>query len=151
MPRVRKTVIYSLGAVIAATAVLWGCNGTDVNDPEASDSLLVVQNVDPAAITSDFTADPNTPLLDDVVTIEVKNINRSQGTSSFFGDIFISSFDIACATAGLSASGIPSSLTIPAESTATIEVLIISAGFKAMNPGLIGTSDICRINFSVPT
>lgn len=149
MPRVRKMVIFSLGAVFAAAAFLWGCNGTDINDPDFSDSLLVVQTVKPPVVQSDNLATTT----DDTVSIEVKNINRTQGTSSFFGDIFISSAEIICVeddptapmpiSPGLSGTA-PVSITIPADSTTTIDLVLVPGASKSNPTG----SATCILNFN---
>ena len=86
MPQVRKLGLYSLGAVLVVGALLWGCNGTDIDDPTTSDSLLVVQSVNPASVQADVspTTDPNTllsqPPKDDTVAVKVSNVFRGEGT-----------------------------------------------------------------------
>ncbi len=159
MPQVRKTALYSLGAVLAVGALLWGCNGTDIDDPDQSDSLLVVQSVDPASVQADVspTTDPNTMLTqppeDDTVKVKVENIFRGGGAGGTFTDVFISSFAIACTNGSLqlagSTSNIPASITIPSNSTTDIDVLLAPGPYKEANSGAllaIGT-DTCRITF----
>jgi len=159
MPQVRKPGLYSLGAVLVVGALLWGCNGTDIDDPTTSDSLLVVQSVNPASVQADVspTTDPNTllsqPPKDDTVAVKVSNVFRGEGTGGTFTDVFISSVDIACTNGSLqlagSTSGIPTSLTVPANTTGDIVVLLAPGPYKSANAGAllaIGT-DTCRVTF----
>ena len=166
MPQVRKPGLYSLGAVLVVGALLWGCNGTDIDDPTKSDSLLVVQAVNPASVQADVNGatdfgDPNTPLddtvqppKDDVVQVSVSNTFRGQGTGGTFTDIFISSLDIACTNGSLqlagSTSGIPTSLTVPANTTGNIAVLLAPGPYKLANAGalLAIATDTCRVVFN---
>ena len=46
MVRIWKSLFCSLVAV-AVLAALWGCNGTDLDDPDFSDSLLIIDSVEP--------------------------------------------------------------------------------------------------------
>ena len=165
MPQVRKAGLYSLGAVLAVGAFLWGCNGTDIDDPTKSDSLLVVQSINPASVQADVSPttvqpDPNIPASlqppkDDTVSVKVSNTFRgAEGTSGAFTDIFISSVDITCANGSLqlagSTSGIPASLSIPGGTTGDIAVLVAPGPYKQANAGAllaIGV-DTCRINFN---
>ena len=83
----------------------------------------------------------------------LRNLNRSQSESGIFGDIQINSFDIECddATLGglINASGVPSSLTILADSAADITVSLFSGAFKLANSGtLLGISSRCSITFN---
>jgi hypothetical protein len=147
-------------------ALLWGCNGSDIDDPTKSDSLLVVQSVTPASIQADVSPttvllDPNTSLTttqppkDDVVSVKVSNIFRGgEGTSGAFTDIFVSSMDITCANGSLqlagSTAGIPTSLSIPGGTTGDIVVVVAPGPYKEANMGAllaIGV-DTCRINFN---
>ena len=155
MVRVRKSLIFSLGA-FAVLAALSGCNGTDIEDPKFSDSVLVVQSVTPASVQADVspTTDPNTMLMqppaDDVVTVSVKNLNRTQTTSGIFGDILVTSFNVQCANNTLNVSNSPASLTIPAESSADIRVLLAPGPFKMASMAflLATATDLCEITFS---
>jgi len=160
MPQVRKPGLYSLGAVLIVGALLWGCNGTDIDDPTQSDSLLLVQSVSPASVQADVTptTDPNTMLAqppeDDSVLVKVSNIFRGNGTGGTFTDVFISSLDISCANGSLqlagSTAGLPTSITVPANTTGDISVLLAPGPYKAANAGAllaIGT-DVCRITFN---
>jgi len=160
MPQVRKPGLYSLGAVLTVGALLWGCNGTDIDDPTRSDSLLVVQSVNPASVQADVspTTDPNTMLAqppeDDSVMVKVSNIFRGEGTGGTFTDIFVSSVDITCANGSLqlagSTSNIPTSFTVPANTTGDIAVLLAPGPYKAGNSGALLAigQDTCRINFN---
>jgi|SoiMethySBSTD1v2_1073268.scaffolds.fasta_scaffold1957508_2 hypothetical protein len=156
MDRVRKSVICSLGA-LAVAAGLWGCNGSDIDDPDFSDSVLIVDGVEPASLQSDVTTttDPNSmvsnPPEDDIVTVKVRNLNRTQSGSGIFGDVQIDSFDLLCqnGTIGtiVSASG-AASLTVPAEASADIKVGVFTSAFKQANAGtLLGQSGQCAIVF----
>lgn len=159
MTRASKLMVASLG-VVAILSASWGCNGTDIDEPEFSDSLLVVDSVDPASIQADVspTTDPNTmlsqPPKDDEVSVKVRNLNRTQSTSGFFGDVQISSFDFNCSNPVLGAlvnsTGNPSSLTIPAESTADIKVTVFTGAFKQANSAtlLSVAADRCEITFN---
>ncbi len=158
MARVWKSLLCSLGAVVVLAA-LWGCNGTDLDDPEFSDSLLIIDSVDPPALQSDVTSnsDPNSMLVspppDDSLVVKVRNLNRGQSESGIFGDIQIDSFDIVCddPTLGglINSSGNPSSLTVPASSSASITVSLFSGAFKLANSGvLLGISSSCAITFN---
>ena len=165
MPQVRKPGLYSLGAMLVVGALLWGCNGTDIDDPTHSDSLLVVQSVNPAAVQADVSPtsfdDPNdmlppvvNPPKDDTVSVKVENVFRGEGTGGTFTDVFISSVDISCANGSLqlvgSTSGIPASLTVPANTTGDIVVLLAPGPYKQNNAGAllaIGT-DTCRVVFN---
>jgi hypothetical protein len=101
--------------------------------------------------------DPNNPLIvtpppDDTIDVEVRNLNRTNAGSGIFGDIVINSFDIACSNNTLDSANNIASLTIPAESTATITVLVASGAFKQANtgtlrPGGLDFSDVCSITF----
>ena len=156
MDRVRKSVIFSLGA-LAVAAGLWGCNGSDIDDPDFSDSVLIVDGVEPASLQSDVTTtvDPNSgasnPPEDDVVKVQVRNLNRTQSESGIFGDIQIDSFDLLCqnGTIGtiVSSSG-AASLTLPAESSGEVSVGVFTSAFKQANAGtLLGPSGQCAIVF----
>ena len=100
MDRLRQSVTLSLGALAIAAAGLWGCNGSDIDDPDFSDSVLIVDAVDPASLQSDVTTtvDPNSlasnPPEDDTVKVKVRNLNRATEATGFFGDIQIDSFDL---------------------------------------------------------
>ena len=155
MTRVRKTLICSLGA-FGVLAALWGCNGTNIDDPTKSDSVLVIDSVEPASVQADVSpsTDPITMLMvppaDDTVTVKVRNVNRTQGSSGVFGDILLNTFDVACSKGSLNSSNNPSSLTIQAESSADISVLVAAGPFKEANSGLLlafGT-DLCEITFN---
>jgi hypothetical protein len=161
MRRVRKSLIWPLGGVaaLAVMAALWGCNGTDVDDPSVSDSLLVVDAVEPASIQADVSpnTDPNgvlppSPPADDTVTVTVRNLNRTQSSSGIFGDIQISSFDLNCTDgtlAGLvNSTGNPASLTIPADSSAAVAAGLFTGAFKQANSGsLLGITSGCSLTF----
>jgi hypothetical protein len=160
MRRVRKSLIWPLGGVaaLAVMATLWGCNGTDIDDPEVSDSLLVVDSVEPASVQADVSpdTDPNTmimtPPADDVVKVTVRNLNRTQSSSGVFGDIQISSFDLECTDGTLgglvNSTGNPASLTIPAESSADIAAGLFTGAFKLANSGaLLGITSGCALTF----
>ena len=159
MARVPKSLICSLGG-LALLAALWGCNGTEIDNPKFSDSLLVVDSVEPALVQADVSpdvADPNLPLIttppkDDSVTVTVRNLNRTQSSSGIFGDIQINSFDLECedATVGglVNSTGNPASLTVPAESSAGITVGLFTGAFKEANSvTLLGTTSRCAITF----
>ncbi|MGH9870729.1 MAG: hypothetical protein ACREAA_21540 [Candidatus Polarisedimenticolia bacterium] len=157
MHRVRSSVICSLAA-LALAAGLWGCNGSDIDDPDFSDSVLIVDSVVPASVQSDVTptTDPNTmlsePPEDDTVTVKVRNLNRTQSSSGIFGDVQITSFDLFCGNPSLGAlvnsTGVPASLTVPAESSADIQVALFTGAFKQANSGaLLGQSSQCTIVF----
>ena len=158
MARVRTKFICSLGAV-AVLAALSGCNGSDVDDPTKSESLLIIDSVAPSSVQADVSGntDPNTsfvsPPEDDSIEIDVRNMNRTSATSGIYGDIILSSYDLTCASGTLqlagSTTGVPSSLTIPAGSSASINVVVASGAYKLSNAGvLIGVNDICEITFS---
>jgi len=159
MTRARKLTVASLG-VVAILSALWGCNGTEIDEPEYSDSLLVVDSVDPASIQADVspTTDPNTmlsqPPEDDEITVKVRNLNRTQSTSGFFGDIQITSFDMKCSSPVLGAlvnsTGNASSLTIPAESSADVNITVFTGAFKQANMAtlLSVAADRCEITFN---
>lgn len=165
MPQVRKPGLYSLGAVLVVGALLWGCNGTDIDDPTHSDSLLIVQSVNPASVQADVSptlvdADPNDmippasqPPKDDIVNVKVENVFRGEGTGGTFTDVFISSISIACTNGSLqlagSTSGIPASLTVPANTTGDIAVLLAPGPYKEANSGALLTigTDTCRVTF----
>ena len=154
MRRVRISLFWPLGGVaaLAVMATLWGCNGTDVDDPEVSDSLLVVDSVEPASIQSDVSpdTDPNTMLVtppaDDEVKVTVRNLNRSDSSSGIFGDIQINSFDLVCTDGTLgglvNSTGNAASLTIPAESSADIAVALFTGDRKStrLNSSHVTTS-----------
>ncbi len=155
MSRGTKTYLWSLGTLLVLGS-LWGCNGSDIDDPTRSDSVLVVDNVDPASVQADVspTTDPNTMLLippkDDVVTVEARNVLRSQGSTGTFNDILVTSISLECAAASLPTGTSPASFTVPAASTADISVLVAGGPFKQANAALllaIGT-DICEISFN---
>jgi hypothetical protein len=157
MDRLRQSVTLSLGALAIAAAGLWGCNGSDIDDPDFSDSVLIVDGVDPASLQSDVTTttDPNTmvsnPPEDDTVKVQVRNLNRTQSGSGLLGDVQIDSFDLFCSNATIGAivntSG-AASLTVPAESSAEIEVGVFTSAFKQANAGtLLGQSSQCAIVF----
>ena len=147
MARVRTTFFCCLGAV-AVLAALSGCNGSDIDDPDNSDSVLIVDSVTPSSIQANITGttDPNTlittPPEDDKIEIEVRNRNRTQTSGGLFGDIILSSYDLTCANGTLqlagSTTGIPASLTIPADSSATIDVVVATGAYKLSQPTLIG-------------
>src|SRR5512132_803038 len=105
MDRLRQSVTISLGALAFAAAGLWGCNGSDIDDPDFSDSVLIVDGVEPASFQSDVTTttDPNTmvsnPPEDDTVRVKVRNLNRTQTGSGILGDVQIDSFDLLCSNA----------------------------------------------------
>ena len=159
MARVRKSYMIAAGT-LAVLGALWGCNGSQIDDEEFSDSVLVVDSVEPASIQADVSpdTDPNSgfvsPPDDDKVTVSVRNLNRTQSGSGIFGDIQITSFDLACddtTLAGLvNSTGNAASLTIPAESSAGISVLLLPGAFKQANAGtLLGVkSSRCRITFN---
>ncbi len=159
MPRVRKPVLFPLAAVIGSVALLWGCNGSDIDDPDMSDSLLIVQSVSPASVQADVspTTDPNTmfvqPPADDTVDVMVENKFRGVGAGGKFSDIFIDSFDIACAAGSLQLSGpttgLPASLTVPANSTGTITVILAPGPYKSANMGALLAigADTCTLTF----
>ena len=159
MPQVRKGVVYSLGAVIGAVALLWGCNGSNIDDPDVSDSLLIVQSVDPASVQADVSpsTDPNTMLMqppaDDVVKVRVENKFRGLGGGGAFSDILISSFDIACVAGSLQlggpTTGLPASLTVPAETTGDISVVVAPGPYKSANMGALLAigADTCTLTF----
>lgn len=158
MERVRTSIICSLGA-LAVLAALWGCNGTNIDDPENSDSLLIVDSVTPSSVQAKVsgTTDPNTmittPPADDKIDIEVRNMNRTKNGTGIYGDIALDSFDMTCANGTLQISGpttnVPASLTIPAESSATISVTVATGAYKLANAGtLLGFgNDLCEIVF----
>lgn len=158
MARVRTTFFCSLGAV-AVLAALSGCNGSEIDDPTKSESILIIESVTPSSVQSDVTGntDPNTlfvsPPEDDKIEIEVRNMNRTSGPTGIFGDILLSSFDLTCANGTLqlsgSTTGVPASLTIPADSSASLNVVIASGAYKLSFSGaLIGLTDTCEITFS---
>lgn len=140
MARIRKSLIWSLGALLIMGG-LSGCNGTDIDDEEVSDSLLIVDSVDPATVQSivSGSADPNNPAPpeDDFVLVKVRNLNRSQSPSGVFGDIQISSLDLDCNDPLLNQFNAPTSLTIPAESSASISVGLLSGADKFANQGTL--------------
>jgi hypothetical protein len=157
MDRLRQSVTLSLGALAIAAAGLWGCNGSDIDDPDFSDSVLIVDSVDPASLQADVTptTDPNTmvsnPPKDDTVKVRVRNLNRTQGDTGFFGDVQIDSFDLTCINSLLGTivdtTG-AASLTVPADSSADIEVGVFTGAFKLANSGaLLGQSGQCAIVF----
>ena len=156
MDRVRKSVICSLGA-LALAAGLWGCNGSDIDDPDFSDSVLIVDGVEPASLQSDVTTttDPNSmvsnPPEADIVNVMVRNLNRTQSGSGFFGDVQIDSFYLFCSNPTIGAivntSG-AASLTVPAEASAEVAVGVFTSAFKQTNAGsLLGQSSQCAIVF----
>jgi hypothetical protein len=158
MHRVRGSVICS-PAALAVTAGLWGCNGSDIDDPDFSDSVLIVDGVEPASLQSDVTptSDPNgvvppQPPEDDEIKVQVRNLNRTQSGSGIFGDIQIDSFDLNCLNPAVgslvNSTGNPASLTVPAESSADITVGLFPSAFKTANAGaLLGQSSQCGIVF----
>ncbi len=156
MARARKSLICSLGAV-AVLATFWGCNGTNVDDPSKSDSLLVIDSVSPASIQADVSPDmdpngvlPPTPPADDTVEVNVRNLNRTQTPSGIFGDILITNVELLCAQGSLPSSTSPVSLTIQADSSATISVLLASGPYKQANSASLLTigQDTCQITFN---
>lgn len=159
MKGVRTSIICSLGALMVLAA-LWGCNGTNVDDGDKSDSLLIVDSVTPASVQADVSGntDPNTmfvtPPEDDTIEIEVRNMNRTQSGTGLFGDIILSSFDLTCASGTLQLAGAtlnnPTSLTIPAESSATISATVATGAYKFANAGtlLASGNDTCSIVFT---
>jgi len=155
MARARKMLICSLGAV-AVLATFWGCNGTNVDDPSKSDSLLVIDSVSPASVQADVSpdVDPNTmvatPPADDTVDVNVRNLNRTQSASGIFGDILITSVELFCEQNSLPSTTSPVSLTVPAESSATISVLVAPGPYKQTNSASLLTlgSDVCQITFN---
>jgi hypothetical protein len=157
MHRLRQSVTLSLGALAIAAAGLWGCNGSDIDDPDFSDSVLIVDSVEPASLQSDVTTttDPNTmvsnPPADDTVKVRIRNLNRASAETGFFGDVQIDSFDLFCSNATIGAivntSG-AASLTVPANSTAEVAVPVFDSSFKQANAGtLLGQSSQCSIVF----
>ena len=157
MARVRTTFFCSLGAV-AVLAALSGCNGSDIDDPTKSESVLIIDSVTPSSVQADVSGntDPNTlfvsPPEDDSIEIEVRNMNRTSGPTGLFGDILLSSFDLTCTYGTLqlsgSTTGVPASLTIPAESSASLNVVVASGAYKLAFPALVGLTDTCEIVFS---
>ena len=155
MERGLRSIICSVGAV-AVLAALPGCNGTNIDDPHSSDSLLIVEGVEPASVQADVSpdVDPNTlfvtPPADDTVTVKVKNLKRNQSASGVFGDILISSFDVSCSNGTLDSSNNPASLAVAAEATGDITVLVASGPFKQANSGALLAigSDLCEITFN---
>ncbi|HEY3176668.1 MAG TPA: hypothetical protein VGK94_13015 [Candidatus Polarisedimenticolia bacterium] len=160
MKGVRKSFICSLGAVMVLAA-LWGCNGTNIDDGNKSDSLLIVDSVTPASIQADVTGntDPNTlfvsPPEDDTIEIEVRNMNRTKTGAGIYGDIVIDSIELSCANGSLtigSGSSVttPASRTIPAESSASIVVTVATGAYKLANSGtlLLTTNDVCSVVFN---
>jgi len=155
MARARNIFICSLGAA-AVLATLWGCNGSNVDDPTKSDSLLVIDSVSPSSVQADVTPDldpngvlPPTPPPDDIVEVNVRNLNRAQTTSGIYGDIMITSVELLC-HGSIPSSTTAASLTIPAESSATISVLLVDGPWKALNSASLLTigHDICQITFN---
>ena len=141
MARTRKSLIWSLGA-LAIMGTLWGCNGTDIDDEEVSDSLLIVDTVEPPNLQSDVSPnlidplDPNSPTTppeDDVVKVKVRNLNRSQSPTGIFGDIQINTFDLICGDSSLNERNAAVSVTVPAEASATISVSLLTGATKAAN------------------
>ena len=158
MARVRTKFLCSLGAV-AVLAALSGCNGSNIDDPDNSDSLLIIDSVTPSSVQANVTGvtDPNTlvvtPPEDDKIEIEVRNMNRTQASSGVFGDVILSSYDLTCNQGSLQLAGpttnIPASLTIPADTSASINVVVASGAYKVTYGGtLVGLSDVCQITFS---
>jgi len=155
MARARKSLICSLGAVLVL-ATLWGCNGSDVDDPTKSDSLLVINSVSPASIQADVSpdVDPNTmvstPPADDTVTVNVSNLNRTQSSSGVFGDVLITSVEVFCSAGSLPSTTTPASLSIQAESSATVSVLLAAGPYKEANAAslLAIGQDTCQITFN---
>ena len=157
MERVRKSILCSLGALVVLAA-LWGCNSTNIDDGDKSDSVLIVDSVTPSSVQADISGntDPNTsfvsPPVDDTVEVDVRNMNRTQSESGVFGDIILNSIDLTCAFGTLqnagSTTGTPTSLTIPAESSATISVTVATGAYKLAYPGLEGQTDTCSITFN---
>ena len=158
MARVRTRYLCSLGAV-AVLAALSGCNGSEIDDPTKSESVLIIDNVTPSSVQADISGntDPNTlfvsPPEDDSIEIEVRNVNRTTGPNGLFGDILLSSLDLTCANGTLqlsgSTKGIPTSMTVPADSSASLNLVIASGAYKLAFAGaLIGLTDTCEITFS---
>ena len=155
MARIRKSLIWSLGALVIMGG-LWGCNGTNIDDEEVSDSLLIVDSVEPATVQSDVSpdTDPNTMVMtppdDDVVKVKVRNLNRSQSPTGIFGDIQINSLDLACNDALLNQFNAPTSVTIPAQSSADISIGLLSGATKLANQAtLLGIgSTRCGVTFN---
>jgi len=161
MARVRASFSFPLAVAVALAA--WGCNGTNIDEPGVSDSLLLVDNVTPASVQADVSPslDPNTLLLippkDDTVAVQVRNRNRSQSGGGLYGDIILNALEVVCSNGSLNSSMNPAcpggfcpvSLTIPAASSATINVLVAAGPFKQANSGaLLGIgSDLCQITF----
>lgn len=159
MKGVRTSIICSLGALVVLAA-LWGCNGTNIDDPHKSDSLLIVDSVTPSSVQAKVsgTTDPNTmvvtPPADDKIDVDVRNMNRTQAGSSIYGDILLDSFELSCALgtltigSGGSLTG-TASLTVPAESSATISVVVATGAYKLTNAGalLASGNDTCEIVF----
>lgn|SRR4030095_8114533 len=158
MARVGTTFFCCLGAV-AVLAALSGCNGSNIDDPENSDSLLIIDSVNPSSVQAKVTGtiDPNTlattPPEDDTIEIDVRNMNRTQSTGGLYGDIILSSFDLSCEQGTLQLAGstnnLPTSLTIPAQSSATISAVVAPGGYKlAFGGSLVGITDRCEIVFN---
>ena len=159
MKGVRTSIICSLGAVMVLAA-LWGCNGTNIDDGDKSDSLLIVDSVTPGSVQADVQVDDPNGVLppaaaeDDKVEIEVRNMNRTQSGTGLFGDIILNSFDLTCANGTLQIAGAtlnnPTSLTIPAESSATISATVATGAYKFFYAGTLLTSgnDTCSIIFN---
>src|SRR5262249_32841969 len=107
------------------------------------------------------TTDPNTllsePPKDDTVTVKVKNVNRTQSSSGVFGDILITGFNIQCNQGSLNtganpacAGGFcPASLTIAADASADISVLVAAGPYKQANSGVLLAlgAAVCEIPF----
>ncbi|MFQ5701423.1 MAG: hypothetical protein ACE5HU_06225 [Acidobacteriota bacterium] len=159
MPQARKSIVQFLGTALLAAAFLSGCNGTNIDDGDKSDSLLVVQSVSPASVQADVSpsTDPNTlltqPPADDTVTVTVKNVAVNPAATTPFNDILIMSFDITCTSGSLQLAGptlgVPTSLTIPAATTDDIQILLAPGPYKEANMAAllaIGT-DTCSITF----
>ena len=154
MSRGTKTYIWSLG-VLLLLGSLWGCNGSNIDDPTKSDSVLVVDTVEPASVAADVSpsTDPNTLLLipptDDTVTVSVRNILRSQGATGAFNDVLVTAISIECANASLPSGTSPASFSIQGDSSADISVLVANGPYKQANAGLLLAigSDICEITF----
>ena len=163
MKGVRTSIICSLGA-LAVLAALWGCNGSDIDDPDKSDSLLIVDSVNPASVQADVQGDPMDPNStvcpcfapeDDKIEIEVRNMNRTQAGSSIYGDVLLDSFELTCAlgTLTIGSGGTvtgSASLTIPADSSASITVVVATGAYKLTNAGALTAtgSDTCEIVFN---
>lgn len=113
--------VVSLGALL----VFAGC-ASEIDDPEDSSSILVVEAVEPSLVAVDV--EMATPFTAKTVSMKLSSIPRGSATASDLSDIIIESYSVVYnppLSTGTASASFATTLTVPAGGSGTLIAIIV--------------------------